>query len=378
MAAATILNVDDYEPGRYARSRLLKQAGYLAYEAGSGGEALKLAEAHSPDLILLDVNLPDIHGFEVCRQLKSGPVTSKTPVIQISATNISTAARVAGLDNGADGYLVSPVDPDVLLATIRALLRVRKAEAELEHANSALLAANAALAVANDSLTRSNEDLQKFAYLASHDLQEPLRTVSSFATLLQRRYAGKLDEDADEMLRHIRQGTNRMSSLIQGLLAYAQAGRETDEPLEEVDIESVLTWALNNLENSVAESQARITRDPLPSVRGDHMQLAQLFQNLISNGIKYCCPTRPPEIHLSASPNKDRHLFLVRDNGMGIAPEFHQQVFAPFRRLHGQDVPGTGIGLATCQRIVERHGGRIWVESEPGEGSTFLFTLPAA
>jgi two-component system, sensor histidine kinase and response regulator len=377
MAAATILNVDDYEPGRYARSRLLKQAGYLAYEAGSGGEALKLAEAHLPDLILLDVNLPDISGFEVCRRLKRGVMTSKTPVIQISATNITPAERVAGLDNGADGYLITPIDPDVLLATIRALLRVRKAETELERANAALLAANAALAVANESLTRSNEDLQKFAYLASHDLQEPLRTVSSFATLLERRYAGKLDEGADEMLRHIRQGANRMGSLIQGLLAYAQAGRDSDERWEQVDTESVLKWALNNLENSVAESQARITHDPLPSVRGDEMQLAQLFQNLISNGIKYCCPNRSPEIHLSATAEDGRYRFLVRDNGSGIAPEFHQQVFAPFRRLHGQDVPGTGIGLATCQRIVERHGGRIWVESVPGEGSTFLFTLPA-
>jgi light-regulated signal transduction histidine kinase (bacteriophytochrome) len=264
-----------------------------------------------------------------------------------------------------------------LLATIRALLRVRKAEADLERANSALLAANAALAVANDSLTRSNEDLQKFAYLASHDLQEPLRTVSSFATLLQRRYQGKIDEDADEMLRHIRSGTNRMGSLIQGLLAYAQAGRESDQPCEEIDTETVVKWALNNLEMSVSESRARITRDPLPSVRGDQVQLAQLFQNLISNGIKYSSPMRQPEIHLSARPDGDRYVFLVRDNGVGIAPEFHEQVFAPFRRLHGQDVPGTGIGLATCQRIVERHGGRIWVESQPGEGSTFLFTLPA-
>jgi signal transduction histidine kinase len=163
------------------------------------------------------------------------------------------------------------------------------------------------------------------------------------------------------------------------LLAYARAGRDTDQVWEDVDTNGVLNWALNNLEVSIAESQARITSDLLPSVRGDHVQLAQLFQNLIGNGIKYRCPNQPPQIHLSAAPeNERRYLFSVRDNGVGIAPEFHEEVFEPFRRLHGQDVPGTGIGLATCKRIVERHGGRIWVESEPGQGSTFRFSLPAA
>jgi two-component system sensor histidine kinase/response regulator len=379
MATETILNVDDHEAGRYARSRFLKQAGYMVYEAASGGEALEITEKQSPDIVLLDVNLPDMSGLDVCKRLKEHHSTSKTLVLQISASSISPAARVAGLDNGADGYLVSPVDPDVMLATIRAMLRVRKAEADLEHANSALLAANTALAIANASLTRSNEDLQKFAYLASHDLQEPLRTVSSFATLLQRRYAGKLDEDADEMLRHIRQGTDRMGSLIHGLLAYARAGKETDQTCEEVDTEAVLSWALNNLEVSVAESKAHITHDPLPLVKGNHVQLTQVFQNLISNGIKYCSPDRPPHVHVSATPEKEgMYLFSVRDNGVGIAPEFREQVFEPFRRLHGPDVPGTGIGLATCQRIMERHAGRIWVESEPGQGSTFLFRLPGA
>lgn len=224
-------------------------------------------------------------------------------------------------------------------------------------------------------LGRSNADLQQFAYVASHDLQEPLRMVSSYTQLLARRYKGKLDADADEFIAFAVDGANRMQRLIQDLLAYSRVntgGRQ----FEPTSMETVLHSALDNVVNAVKESQAIITHDPLPTVTGDAKQLAQLFQNLLSNAIKFSGP-QPPRIHISAKPADGQWLFFVRDHGIGIDPQYTDRIFVIFQRLHTRDeYPGTGIGLAICKKIVERHGGRIWVESEPGKGATFCFTLP--
>jgi two-component system, sensor histidine kinase and response regulator len=374
-----ILNVDDHEPGRYARSRLLKQAGYAVHEAGTGFEALQKVTVLNPALVLLDVNLPDLNGFEVCRRIKTDPATARISVLQLSASATATADRVGGLDAGADTYLIEPIDPDVLLATIRGLLRARKAEDELHRAYSALQEAHSKLEEANASLLRSNEDLERFAHLVSHDLQEPLRTVSSFASLLRRRHQGQLAGDADQFLNYIEQGAARMTSLIRKLLIYAQAGRLNEAGRMRVNLEETLAEALNDLAKSIAESGARITHDPLPAVTGDPTQLAQLLQNLLSNGLKYRREGEPPRIHVSAETQPDKCVLVsISDNGVGVPVEYRKQIFAPFQRLHGNEIPGSGIGLATCQRIVEAHGGRIWVESEgPGQGATFRFLLPA-
>jgi signal transduction histidine kinase len=370
--APIILNVDDHEPGRYARSRLLTNAGYTVREAATGTEALKLSISLRPTLVILDVNLPDVSGLEVCRRIKTDPLTASTPVLHLSASSITPADRVGGLDNGADTYLIEPVDSDVLLATIRALLRMRKAEEELHKSNEALQAANAAL-------IRSNEDLERFAHVVSHDLQEPLRTVSSFASLLDLRYRGRLDNEADTFLDHIRRGTEAMRSLINKLLIYAQVGRELEDTWDHVEMEEVFASAINNLEQAISEFEGLVTHDPLPCVRGEQTQLAQVFQNLISNGLKFRRPEEPPRIHVTAEKHSGTAvMFSVSDNGVGIPPEHHKQIFAEFSRLHGKEVRGTGIGLATCRRIVERHGGRIWVESTGhGTGATFRFLLPS-
>jgi light-regulated signal transduction histidine kinase (bacteriophytochrome) len=366
-----ILNVDDHEPGRYARTRLLTAAGYKVAEAKTGVEALTLVASLRPSLVMLDVNLPDIDGLEICRRIKADPALALTPVLQVSASAVSSRDRVGGLDNGADAYLIEPVDSDVLLATVRALLRMRKAEADLA-------AANEALVLANDLLHRKNEDLQRFAYMASHDLQEPLRTVATYAALLVRRYGGRLDGDAEEFLTHIQRGASRMSLLIQGLLMYAKAGLEGDEANESVDLNEILTSTLKDLEQSIVESGASIQHGELPVVKGSQVLLTQLFQNLIHNALKYCNPGQAPAISVTAEgQNGSMTQVVIADNGVGVPREYQQTIFAPFRRLHGFEVPGSGIGLATCQRIVERQGGRIWVESEgAGAGSRFCFTLP--
>lgn len=224
-------------------------------------------------------------------------------------------------------------------------------------------------------LARSNAELEQFAYVASHDLQEPLRAVASCVQLLKKRYEGKLDERAEEFITHAVDGTKRMQSLIMDLLAYSRVSTHA-HAFERVECEAVLEEALANLTVAIGESGAVVAHDPLPVVQADGAQLAQLFQNLIGNALKFRADRRP-EIRLAVRPAVDGWLFSVADNGIGIEAQYFERVFRVFQRLHTRTrYPGTGIGLAICKKIVERHGGRIWIESQPEQGSTFYFTLP--
>jgi signal transduction histidine kinase len=224
-------------------------------------------------------------------------------------------------------------------------------------------------------LARSNADLEQFAYAASHDLQEPLRAVSGCLQLLQQKYPAQLDAYATELIGHAVDGALRMQTLIHDLLAYARI-HTRGQSFTPVACDTVLGQALANLHLLIAESDAVIIHTPLPTVRADATQLQQVFQNLLSNAIKFRS-AQPPAIHVGAEYQEDAWVFAVRDNGIGIAPQHRERIFAIFQRLHNRRrYPGTGIGLALCKKIVERHGGAIWVESEPGKGATFYFTLP--
>ncbi len=225
-------------------------------------------------------------------------------------------------------------------------------------------------------LARSNEELENFAYAASHDLREPLRMVRSFTRLLAERYEGRLDADADRFIGFAVDGATRMESLIKALLEYSRVdGRPT---LSDTPLDGVVEQAITNLASGIAEAGAIVTKDPMPSVTGDPEQLLRVFQNLISNAIKFRAD-RTPRVHVSAREDGDRVVISVRDDGIGISPEYFDRIFVVFKRLHGPaEYPGTGMGLAICRKIVERHGGDIWVESSPGEGATFYFSLPRA
>jgi PAS domain S-box-containing protein len=226
-----------------------------------------------------------------------------------------------------------------------------------------------------EELNHSNEELGQFAYIASHDLQEPLRMVASYTQLLSRRYKGKLDSEADEFIAFAVDGASRMQRLIQDLLAYSRVGTKGQELLD-YSSEEALQQALINLRAPIGDSGARVTHDPLPTVLADEMQLIQLFQNLVGNAIKYQSQG-VPQIHISAARNVEKKwIFSVKDNGLGIDPQYFERIFGMFQRLHKrEEFAGTGIGLAICKKIVERHGGSISVESQPGQGSTFRFTL---
>jgi PAS domain S-box-containing protein len=255
---------------------------------------------------------------------------------------------------GADGILVT--------AAVRDITERKKAE---EHLIKTVA-----------ELKRSNDELEQFAYAASHDLQEPLRMVASYTQLLARRYKGQLDADADDFINFAVDGSNRMQRLIQDLLAYSRAGSNANAH-SEISSDHALSQAITNLQAPIEESGAIVTHDALPPVTTDGTQLAQIFQNLVGNAIKYR-GAAVPHVHVSAV--KDAHnewIFSVRDNGLGIDPQYFDRIFILFQRLHGQkEFKGTGIGLAICKKMLERLGGRIWVESQPEKGSTFYFALP--
>ena len=353
MPEMSILNVDDYVPGRYARTKILRQLGFPILEAGTGEEALEMIVRHRPTLVILDVNLPDMSGFDVCRRIRGNPDTASTTIVHMSASSIQSQHQVLGLDAGADGYIVEPVEPEVLVATLNAFLRARRAE---------------------EALRKTTEELRWFSYRVGHDLNEPLRTITVYAQMLKRVEAGSGDAERARCLNFIEDAAARMRSFMDGLLDYSQAtaGKSESSP---IDCDSLLARVIANMDGAIRESGAQIVRDELPVVLAD-ARIEYVFQNLLSNAIKYRREGTRPEIFISAKRDGDFWVFSIRDDGIGIASEHLDGVFEVFKRLHGHEIAGNGIGLALCRKVVEAQGGVIWVESENGVGSTFYFSLP--
>jgi len=259
---------------------------------------------------------------------------------------------------------------------IAAAGEIAAANQRLERSQQRLSETNAELRTANVELQRSNAELEQFAYVASHDLSAPLRAVAGFSQLLAVRYRGRLDANADEFITHMQEGVDRMQRIIDDLLTYSRVGRSASAA-EPVDLEAVAAGTLRALAAAAADAGAEVEIGPLPTVVGDEVQLGQLLQNLISNALKFRAPDRPARVRVSGERFVGGWALAVADNGIGVDPAHEDRIFKMFQRLHTRDAyEGTGIGLAVCRRIVEQHGGRIWLEPTPGGGATFRFTLP--
>ena len=395
-----ILLVDDKQENLVAIEAVLDGLGQEVVKARSGKDALRACLEHDFAAILLDVKMPDMDGFETAAMIRERERSSGTPIIFLTALR-SDEHLFRGYYMGAVDYLYKPIVPDVLRSKVgvfvdlsrkNALLRkhattLEQKNAELEKLIAERQKAEAHVRTLNteleervqrrtEELSRTNEELRQFAYVASHDLQEPLRTVASYAQLLERRYQGQLDKEANEFLNFMVSGVKRMHVLLNDMLAYSRVTETQNRPFTTFSCENVLDAALANLELTIRENEACITHDPLPTLCGDEIQLSQVFQNLIGNSIKYR-REEPPAVHISAVEENGEWHFTFRDNGMGFEMQYAERIFGIFKRLHGRELPGTGMGLAICKRIIERHTGNIWVESEPGVGSTFHFTIPA-
>jgi light-regulated signal transduction histidine kinase (bacteriophytochrome) len=315
-------------------------------------------------------------------KLLSIPFPSTTVFLPISGESLQKKVMLIG-HNGAEQIPKNVLDIYLSIAGLAGAAFERlESERELtshkQHLEEMIKSATAQLAQRAKELALSNQDLEHFAYVASHDLQEPLRAVTGFLGLLKKEYGEKLDATANEYVSHAVDGAERMSRLIYDLLAYSRIDSKGRNPTP-IDANNALEGALVNLSSSLEAAGAKVTHDELPWVLGDPTQISQLFQNLVGNAIKFKHDGRPCEIHVGTFGSGGWVTLFVKDNGIGIPQDQFERIFIIFQRLHTRDkYPGTGIGLAICKRIVERQGGRIWLESTPGEGATFYFTLPVA
>ena len=411
---AVILNVNDDDDARLVTSLLLRRAGFDVIEAATGTEALRMVSEAKPPLVVLDVRLPDINGFEVCRRIKADPATAGTAVLHLSAAHPSETDKVRGLEGGADGYLTVPVEPPVLVATVRSLLRVRHAEARLEamlareraarceledlahhlkQTEAALRASEADLRRAAGELRQLNEQLEErvrqrtaeleatlkeleaFSYSVSHDLRAPLRAIGGFSNILLNEYSPQLPREAQRYLQMAVDNVREMSQLVDDLLAFSRTGRE---PLHKqtVDLKAIAQQSLDALQVEHAGRPVETVLGNLPACKADPVLLKQVFVNLLGNALKFTRDRNPAIIEVGCSRTNGEDVYFVKDNGVGFDMRYADKLFGVFQRLHSaQEYEGTGVGLAIAQRIVVRHGGRMWAEGRVGCGATFYFTL---
>ena len=368
-APANILLVDDRPANLVALEAALEPLGQNLIKATSGEEALRLLLKEEFAVILLDVQMPGMDGFETALQIKEREKTRDIPIIFLTAISREPHHALRGYSTGAVDYLAKPYDPWVLQAKVRVFI-------DLYEKNLLLNQQKELLAIKAEELERSNADLQQFAYIASHDLQEPLRVIEGYLELLKTSFSESDKDLALDMIARILRSAGRMDALIHGLLDYARVESRSDV-FKTTDLNSVLEDSLANLERAITENDVEVVHDGLPVVNGDSQQLCQLFQNLIGNAIKFRGEDTP-RITIGSRKNGKEYELSVSDNGIGVDEVYLEKIFTVFERLHSKDkYPGSGIGLSVCKKIVERHGGRIWAESDPGAGTTIRFTLTA-
>ena len=372
---ANILLVDDSVENLRVLSTMLTKQGYEVRCARSGAIALTSLQTIDTDLILLDIRMPALDGYQVCQTLKSDPHTSEIPVIFISALD-EAMDKVRAFEVGGADYITKPFEIPEVLARIEHQLMISQLQAQLHQQNQ--------------ELARSNRELEKFASTVSHDLRNPLQSFVYYTEALEDDFPKPLDESAQRYFAKLKTAYQSMQTLIDNLLAYAQA-TQSERVLSPVEGEQILTAALELLAPQIEAAGAHISHEQLPLLLGDRTQLLQLLQNLLSNALKFQRPGISPQINITVkhpSPAASTQATVgdttssmvevgIHDNGIGVAAQLQEQIFEAFSRLpEAQSYPGHGIGLATCKKIVEGHGGQIWVKSTPGAGASFYVTLP--
>ncbi len=358
---ANILIVDDRKENLIATEKVLKNLDAVIFKANSGNEALSLMLRHRFAVVLLDVQMPEMDGFETAKLMQEHESMQNVPIIFVTAISKEEKYATQAAEIGAVDYIFKPINSDILRSKVKVYLDIY-----LQHQQILRL---------NKTLSQSNEELERFAYICSHDMQEPVRMMHSYAELLERKYAQLLDETGKKYLNFITNNAKHMQKMISDILGFSRVGRE-ELTIEHVDCSQILQEVLEKFTPQIQEKKARITIGTLPVLNTNVTLLSVLFQNLIGNGLKFQDKTKVPEIEIEANQNGREWIFTVRDNGIGIDPRFHAKMFTIFQRLHRrEEYPGTGIGLSTCKKFIELQGGKIWFESTVGQGTIFYFTI---
>ncbi len=366
----SVLLVDDVEANLIALEALLEGMGCEIVRASGGNEALKHLLKHDFAVMLLDVQMPHMDGYEVARHARGNPVTQHVPIIFLTAKYYTEESVLRGYGTGAVDYLLKPVSPYLIRAKVKVFLDLYLGRKRLMEEIAAHKKTVAALELANTAL-------RHFTNAASHDLRAPLRAMRGFLGALAEDAGGQLDPGSRDYLERSIRASHRMDSLLSSLLVYARLQRPPSR--RSVPCGALLEQVSGDLAQQLAKLGAVLRVGDLPSVKGDPDRLYQLFLNLVSNAVKFRRPERPNVVRVNAELGEGEAIFCVQDDGIGIADEHQCRIFEGFCRLQPErQYEGSGLGLAICKQIVEEHGGRIWVESEPGIGSRFFFTLPLA
>jgi signal transduction histidine kinase len=361
-----ILLVDDKPENLLALEELLKQPDRHIIRAGSGQEALRLLLKHEVALVLLDVQMPEMDGYETAQLMRGAGPTRSVPIIFLTAGDRSEERAFRGFEVGAVDFLYKPINPLVLQNKVDVFVQLHRRNQDLRAVNSALERTSAVL-------SEKVADLEDVNRTISHDLRAPVRALRGFTQLLEESLEGKLEGEAQHFMNRITQAADRMTRMLDDLYALLRMSASAETfPLTDCSV--VLRDVLADVGSDVEAAGAVVTSDEMPTIRVSPVLLGQILQNLIGNALKFRNGTGP-HIHVGAEAQAGVWRFNVRDDGLGIPEDAHARIFNLFSRL-GSDGPGTGVGLALCKRAVEKHGGRIWVESRPREGSTFYFTIP--
>jgi two-component system, sensor histidine kinase and response regulator len=381
---ATILIIDDKTANIFALEKLLEKPERIFLTATSGKEGLKIALEKDIDLVILDVQMPEMDGFEVAQVLKSHKRTKDIPIIFASAEKKERHSVMKGFEEGAVDYLSKPLDPELTKAKVSVLLKIQMQKKELQEKNLSLESADAQIKMLNSYLQKNltqletmNKELEAFSYSVSHDLRAPLRSIIGYSKILEEDCMDKLDAGAKRTLGIIQQNASRMNDLIEDLLEFSKLGKK-ELHKSEINIHELVQRTVNEISDSNPH-KANIKLTSLPIAYADHKLLTQVWVNLISNAIKYSAKKENPVVEIGSHEKDNEIIYYVKDNGAGFNMEYSDRLFNVFQRLHRlEEFEGTGVGLALVHRIINKHGGRVWAEGKVNEGAIFYFSLPGA